>query len=94
MIDDRTQHLNLPLPSADNYIHDDVARLRDALVSIDAAINSKAAMADIQSALANINNLLSSSDPNLDSVLEIVAAIKANSDAIKRVEANVMLGLY
>lgn len=38
MTDDRTTHLNLPLPHRDNFIFDDVERLREALIAIDAEL--------------------------------------------------------
>ncbi|QNJ57342.1 hypothetical protein Dolphis_35 [Pseudomonas phage Dolphis] len=38
MIDDRTEHLDLPLPHVDNDLSFDVERIRAALVAIDAAI--------------------------------------------------------
>ena len=37
MIDDRTLHLNLPLPSDENELEDDVLRLREALTILDSA---------------------------------------------------------
>lgn len=43
MIDNRTANLNLPLPHVDNALSDDVARLRTALTSVDAAIAGKQA---------------------------------------------------
>ncbi len=39
MIDDRTTHLNLPLPHVDNYMDDDVQRMRDALNGFDTAVD-------------------------------------------------------
>lgn len=36
--DDRTQHLGLPLPHADNELEDDVYRLRDAITKLDTAL--------------------------------------------------------
>lgn len=37
-IDDRTSRLNLPLPNQDNFLEDDVQRLRDALSELDAKV--------------------------------------------------------
>ena len=42
MIDNRTPHLNLPLPHPDNVLEDDVTRLRGALTQIDTALNNAA----------------------------------------------------
>jgi len=41
MTDDRTPHLNLPLPYADNMLEDDSDRLRTALTTIDTAVAAK-----------------------------------------------------
>lgn len=65
MIDDRTAHLNLPLPNQGNDLADDVARLRIALTSVDGAINA-------------IQTLLSSNDINLDTLQEVVNLLKAD----------------
>lgn len=40
MIDDRTAHLNLPLPHADNTLTDDVSRLRATIDALDALLSS------------------------------------------------------
>lgn len=37
-IDDRTSRLNLPLPNQDNFLEEDVQRLRDALSELDAKV--------------------------------------------------------
>ena len=41
MIDDKTQHHQLPLPHADNLLSEDLPRLRDALTQIDAALHNE-----------------------------------------------------
>lgn len=38
IIDDRTPHLNLPLPNVNNLLEDDVARLRTALGQVDTVV--------------------------------------------------------
>lgn len=40
MIDDRTAHLNLPLPHTDNTLAEDVGRLRAAIDALDALLSS------------------------------------------------------
>lgn len=40
MIDDRTSHLNLPLPHKDNLLEEDVERLRDAFDALDAKLKA------------------------------------------------------
>lgn len=64
MINDISPHLALQLPHPDNELGDDVLRLRDALSAID-------------SKLATLDLLLTSDDLTLDSVQELVGAIKA-----------------
>lgn len=42
IIDDRTPHLNLPLPNVNNLLEDDVARLRTALGQVDTVVQQAA----------------------------------------------------
>lgn len=69
MIDQRTPHLSLPLPAADNDLAFDVSRLRAAITAIDGKFQS-------------LDNLLASDDATLDQVQEIVDAIKQNRDGV------------
>jgi hypothetical protein len=41
IINDRTPHYNLALPNQSNVLKDDVARLREALTSVDSALNAQ-----------------------------------------------------
>lgn len=57
--DNRTGHLNLPLPHQDNLLEEDVQRLRDAISGLDvhagqtdAALETKADSAEVNTALA------------------------------------------
>lgn len=72
MIDNRTTHLNLPLPAGANFLSEDVERLRASLVALDAAVHLKAEAADINAALAA---LVDSAPAALDSLREFAAAI-------------------
>lgn len=63
-MDDRTDHLDLPLPHPDNSLAEDVIRIRDAFTVLDQKI-------------AALDALLTSDDLTLDSVQELVGAIKA-----------------
>lgn len=63
-IDQHTPHLNLPLPHPDNLQEDDVLRIRAAFTGIDNKIQA-------------IDSLLASDDINLDTLQELVHAIKA-----------------
>lgn len=65
MIDDRTPHVDLPLPHRDNDLSVDVERLRQALNAIDAKFGS-------------LDVLLQSDDATLDQLQELVNAIKTN----------------
>lgn len=75
MYDDRTATLALPLPHPENPLNLDVVRLRTAFGMLDAR-------------LAAIAALLASDDLTLDTVLEIVAAIKANRADITEIVAD------
>jgi hypothetical protein len=72
MINERTTYLNLPLPSPLNYILDDVVRLRDALVALDTAVNSKASAADLSAAIAAV---VGGAPAVLDTIKELATAI-------------------
>lgn len=63
-VDNRTQHLNLPLPDPANKLSEDVLRLVASLNTLDAQIHA-------------INLILQSNDVNFDSVQEIVDRLKA-----------------
>jgi hypothetical protein len=65
MIDDRTPHLDLPLPHINNLLQDDVDRLRTAFSTVDSKFQA-------------LDALLQSDDATLDQVQELVTAIKEN----------------
>lgn len=69
MIDERTAHLDLPLPHPSNELSDDVHRLRDALEGIDDKFEA-------------LDTLLQSDDATLDQIQELVSAIKENRSTI------------
>ena len=52
MPDERTPVLRLPLPHPDHLLVDDVLRLREALMALDAQVADKAAANDVLSLLA------------------------------------------
>lgn len=64
MIDQRTANLSLPLPHPSNDLSEDVERLIAALVAIDQKISA-------------LDLLLNSDDLTLDTMQELVTAIKA-----------------
>lgn len=65
MIDDRTSHLDLPLPHINNLLEDDVSRLRQAFTALDDKLEA-------------LDALLGSDDATLDTVQELVLSIKEN----------------
>lgn len=76
-IDNRTTNLDLALPHQDNTLEDDVARLRSALIALDAAVFAKASPADIAAA---INAVLDGAPAALDTLNELAAALGDNAD--------------
>lgn len=69
-----TPHLNLPMPHPDNNLAEDVIRIRGAFTVLDQKI-------------AALDTLLTSDDLTLDSVQELVGAIKAARTEIGAVSA-------
>lgn len=67
--DDRTSYLSLALPYIDNNLDVDVGRLREALTDIDAKFEA-------------LDTLLGSDDTTLDTVQELVNAIKDGASDI------------
>lgn len=66
VIDETTSHLALPLPHPSNSLEDDVLRLRTALNGIDTKIQA-------------LDALLASDDISLDTLQELVTAIKGDA---------------
>lgn len=67
--DNRTAHLNLPLPDPANKLSDDVLRIILAFSALDTKI-------------AALDTLLASSDVNLDTLQELVSFIKNDNSQI------------
>jgi chromosome segregation ATPase len=65
MINEQTTHLSLPLPHASNRLSEDVTRLRESLGAVDSAIH------ELQVKMA-------SDDASLDSLQEVVTALKSS----------------
>lgn len=66
VIDETTTHLALPLPHPSNSLEDDVLRLRTALNGIDTKLQA-------------LDTLLASDDISLDTLQELVTAIKGDA---------------
>ena len=79
MIDDRTSHLNLPLPHAENLLIDDVPRLRSALSGLDAAIAAQTASVDaaIAAQTASVDAAIGTEAAARSALAERVSAVEA-----------------
>jgi len=71
-IDDRTTNRSYQLPNAANLLQDDVPRLRAALQSIDADVNVRPTMAEVNQL---ITDLIAGSPGALDTLNELAAAM-------------------
>lgn len=77
IIDDVTPNLGLPLPNADNFLADDVGRIRTSLTSLDAAVAAKANAASTTAALEAKADLVAGKVPAgqlpayVDDVIEV-----------------------
>ncbi|UTH76101.1 hypothetical protein [Chromobacterium sp. IIBBL 290-4] len=72
-----TPHLNLPLPHPANSLAEDVLRIRDAFSALDQKI-------------AGLDALLASDDLNLDTLQELVAAIKRERGDLDQAAAQLL----
>lgn len=79
MDDERTPVLRLPLPHPDHLLVDDVLRLREALVAVDAGFGAQ--RAEVQAAMVQTRSEVSA-------VLE--ATTTAVADALDEVSADVL----
>ena len=79
MNDERTPVLRLPLPHPDHLLSDDVLRLREALVAVDAGFGAQ--RAEVQAAMAQTRS-------EVNTVLE--ATTTAVADALDEVSADVL----
>lgn len=76
MIDDRTTHLNLPLPNQDNTLIEDVPRLRDAFTALDTAVNDRLTSPQVQTLIDTAVAALVNGAPNaLDTLKELADAL-------------------
>jgi hypothetical protein len=75
VVDERTAGRSYPLPHPQNDLAEDLPRLRAALTAIDADV-------------AALEALLSSDDPLLDTLQELVTSIKANKTTINALLAD------
>lgn len=91
IIDDVTPNLGLPLPNADNFLADDVGRIRTSLTSLDAAVAAKANAASTTAALEAKADLVAGKVPAgqlpayVDDVIEVanLASMPTTGEASK-----------
>lgn len=75
MIDNRTTNLNLPLPNVDNFQTDDVARLIEALETLDAEVAATTTTTEMNAA---VSALVGGAPESLNTLGELAAAIGNN----------------
>ena len=76
-IDQRTAALGLPLPHPQNELQDDILRIRDALMAVDALIAKKADAAAVADEFAR---LIGEAPGALDTLKELASALANNPD--------------
>ena len=76
---ERTPVLNLPLPHPDHLLSDDVLRLREALVTVDAGFGAQ--RAEVQAVMAKTRNEVETA---------LVATTTAVADALDEVSTDVL----
>ena len=71
MIDDRTPYLDLPLPHPDNLLSEDVGRLRQAVITLDAGFQEQAATvaAALEQAQNSVNTELTETLSSIQTAL-------------------------
>lgn len=86
MIDDKTPHAALPLPHRDNYLDEDVDRLRAALTTIDALLQAadevrSALAAQLETGLAENARAAAAAQTTADSALAAATAAQSTADS-------------
>ena len=90
---ERTPVLNLPLPHPDHLLSDDVLRLREALVAVDAGFGAQ--RAEVQAAMvqtrSEVNTVLEATTTAVADALDEVSADLAGQ--LRRLRLNQLLHL-
>ena len=86
VIDQKTAANGLPLPHPQNELSDDVARIRDALIAVDALLASKANSTDVA---AEFERLIGSAPGALDTLKELADALSNNPEFSAYVSAEI-----
>jgi hypothetical protein len=93
MIDDRTGHLNLPLPHPDNLLKNDVNRIREAVTGLDSAIQNQdsSVSAAITQAKSDVDMAMGDSVDLITDALD--EQRKDVNGQLRRLRLNQLLGL-
>lgn len=90
---DRTPVLNLPLPHPDHLLSDDVLRLREALVTVDAGFGAQ--RSEVQAAMAQTRNDVSTAlEATTTAVADALDEVSADlTGQLRRLRLNQLLNL-
>ena len=93
MIDDRTPYLDLPLPHPDNLLSEDVGRLRQAVITLDAGFQEQASQ--VQTALQHMTEDVGADLAETQRVVQDALSIQQDTVTrqLRRVRMNQLLGL-
>ncbi len=81
MIDNRTPHLDLPLPSEANKLNEDLPRLREALTALDAGVHGLQVAQDTQAEATQ--KQIDDANAEIDRVRgDVEAALEASTQAM------------
>ena len=93
MIDDRTPYLDLPLPHPNNLLSEDVGRLRQAVITLDAGFQEQASQ--VQTALQHMTEDVGADLAETQRVVQDALSIQQDTVTrqLRRVRMNQLLGL-
>ena len=93
MIDDRTPYLDLQLPHPDNLLSEDVGRLRQAVITLDAGFQEQASQ--VQTALQHMTEDVGADLAETQRVVQDALSIQQDTVTrqLPRVRMNQLLGL-
>ena len=93
MIDDRTPYLDLPLPHPNNLLSEDVGRLRQAVITLDAGFQEQASQ--VQTALQHMTEDVGADLAETQRVVRDALSIQQDTVTrqLRRVRMNQLLGL-
>ena len=93
MIDDRTPYLDLPLPHPNNLLSEDVGRLRQAVITLDAGFQEQASQ--VQTALQHTTEDVGADLAETQRVVQDALSIQQDTVTrqLRRVRMNQLLGL-